>query len=137
MTTAARARNRFITISPRYSAALHLNINVLTYTTQRFPPFFTINVLSQPVTVRKFDLRINLSNIYQASNQSKDEILRIKKEYSGRYNIVLDAEYYQSIYIDFWITVDLYRRYGLAELEGKLRNLKDIPQEPVKELELL
>ena len=136
MTTAARARNRFITISRRYNAALHLNINVLTHTTQRFPPFFTINVLSQPVTIRKFDLRINLNNICQASNQSKDEILRIKEEHNRGYNIVLDAEYHQSIYIDFWIAVDLYWRYGLAELEGKLRNLKDVPQEPVKEPEL-
>ena len=125
-----------MTISRRYGAALHLNINVLTHATQRFPPFFTINVLPQPVTVRKFDLRINLNDICQASNQSKDEILRIKEEHSGGYDIVLDAEYHQSIYVDFWIAVDLCRRYGLAELEGKLRNLKGVPQEPVKEPEL-
>ena len=49
---------------------------------------------------------------------------------------MLDAEYRQSTYVDLWIAVDLCRRYGLAELEEKLRNLKGVPQEPVKEQEL-
>ena len=86
--------------------------------------------------VRKFDLRINLNHICQATNQPKDEILRIREEHSGGYDIVLDAEYHQSTYVDFWIAVDLRRRYGLAELKGELRNLKGVPQEPVKEPEL-
>lgn len=82
-----------------------------------------------------------MNHICQASNQPKDEILRIREEYSGGYNIVLDAKYHQSTYVDLWIAVDLCRRYGLAELEEKLRNLKGIPQEPelsepVKEPEL-
>lgn len=53
------------------------------------------------------------------------------------YNIILDAEYYQSTYMNLWIAIDLYRRYDLAELKGKLRNLKDIPQKSVKKSELL
>ena len=77
-----------------------------------------------------------MNHICQASNQSKDEILRIREEYSGGYDIVLDAEYHQSTYVDLWIAVDLCRRYGLAELEEKLRNLKGVPQEPGKEPEL-
>ncbi len=77
-----------------------------------------------------------MNHICQASNQPKDEILRIRKEHSGGYDIVLDAEYHQSTYVDLWIALDLCRRYGLAELEGKLRNLKGVPQEPVKEPEL-
>ncbi len=125
-----------MTISQRYGAALHLKINVLTHDTQRFPPFFTINVLPQPVTVRKFDLRINQNHICQASNQPKDEILRIRKEYSEGYDIVVDAEHHSSAYVDLWIAVDLCRRYGLTELEGKLCNLKGVPQEPVKESDL-
>ncbi len=136
MTMVVRPRNRSMTISQRYGAALHLNINILTHVTQRFPPFFTINVLLQPVTVRKFDLRINLNDICQASNQPKDKILRIRKEHSGGYDIVVDAEHHSSTYVDLWIAVDLCRRYGLAELEGKLRNLKGVPQEPVKESDL-
>ena len=38
--------------------------------------------------------------------------------------------------MDLCIAVDLCRRYGLAELEEKLRNLKGVPQEPGKEPEL-
>ena len=78
-----------------------------------------------------------MNHICQASNQPKDEILGIRKEHSGGYDIVLDAEYHQSTYVDLWIALDLCRRYGLAELEGKLRNLKDVPQEPIKKPELL
>lgn len=52
------------------------------------------------------------------------------------YNGYVDAEYHQSICVDLWIAVELCRRYGLAELEEKLRNLKGVPQEPVKKPEL-
>ena len=78
-----------------------------------------------------------MNNICQATNQSKDKILRIRKEYREDYNIVLNAEYHQNTYVDLWIAIDLYRRYGLAELKERLRKLKDIPPKPVKEPELL
>ena len=38
--------------------------------------------------------------------------------------------------MDLWIAVDLCRRYGLAGLEERLRNLKGVPPKPVKEPEL-
>lgn len=93
-------------------------------------------MLPQPVTVQKLDLRLNVNHTCQATNQLKDKILRIREEYRGGNNIVLDAEYHQSICVDLWIAVELCRRYGLAELEEKLRNLKGVPQEPVKKPEL-
>ena len=77
-----------------------------------------------------------MNHICQASNQPKDENIRIREEYSGGYNIVLDAEYHQSTYVDLWIAVDLCRRYGVAELEERVRNLKGVPPKPVKEPEL-
>ena len=76
-----------------------------------------------------------MNHICQASNQPKGEILRIREAHSRGYDIVIDAEYHQSTYVDLWIAVDLCRRYGLAELEGELRNLKGVPHEPVKEPE--
>ena len=85
--------------------------------------------------VRKFDLRINANHICQAANQPKDELPRIMKEHRGRSDIVLDAEFQRNIYVDFWIAVNLCRRYGLAELEDRLRDLEGVPQEPVEELE--
>lgn len=35
--------------------------------------------------------------------------------------------------MDFWVGVELCRRYGLIELEKELRTWKNVPQEPVKE----
>ena len=55
-------------------------------------PFVMVNVLPQLVTVRKFDFKINLDHIRQASDQPKDKILEIREEYSGGYDIVLDAK---------------------------------------------
>lgn len=72
-----------MTISRRFGAALHLNINVLTHASWRFPTFFTIDVLPQPVTVQKLDLRLNVNHTCQATNQLKDKILRIREEYRG------------------------------------------------------
>ena len=38
--------------------------------------------------------------------------------------------------MNLWIAIDLCRRYGLAELKGKSRNLKGVPQGPVKKPKL-
>ena len=60
---------------------------------------------------------------------------KIKREFQGRCETVCDFNY-KGTYVDFWVGVELCRRYGLIELEKELRTWKNVPQEPVTEPEL-
>jgi len=90
-------------------------------------------VLPQPVTVRGSDFRIRVSDILKASRQSHRRVSDIRREFSGSFDKVFDYRY-KGIYVDFWVGVELCRRYGLIQLEKELRTWKGVPQEPVKEL---
>ena len=79
---------------------------------------------AQPVLVRKSDFRIRVSDILQASGQPHTEIFEIRREFR-----------YKGLYVDFWVGVELCRRYGLRELERDLRSWKPA-KEPAKEPEL-
>ena len=80
--------------------------------------------LTQPILVRKSDFRIRVSDILQASGQPQTEIFEIRPEFR-----------YKGLHANFWIGVELCRRYGLSDLEKGLRSWKPV-QEPVKEPEL-
>ena len=71
--------------------------------------------------MRKSDFRIRVSDILQASGQPQTEIFEIRREFR-----------YKGSYVDFWIGLELCRRYGLSDLEKGLRSWKPV-QEPVKE----
>ena len=71
--------------------------------------------------MRKSDFRIRVSDILQASGQPHTEIFEIRREFR-----------YKGLYVDFWIGVELCRRYGLRELERDLRSWKP-EKEPAKE----
>ena len=71
--------------------------------------------------MRKSDFRIRVSDILQASGQPQTEIFEIRREFR-----------YKGSYVDFWIGLELCRRYGLSDLEKELRSWKPV-QEPVKE----
>ncbi len=91
-------------------------------------------MLPQPVTVRRSDFRIRVSDILQASRQPHTRVSDIRREFSGSFDKVLD--FYKGTYVDFWVGVELCQRYGLIQLEKELRTWKGVPQEPVKEPEL-
>ena len=74
--------------------------------------------------MRKSDFRIRVSDILQASGQPQTEIFEIRREFR-----------YKGSYVDFWIGLELCRRYGLSDLEKGLRSWKPV-QEPAKEPEL-
>jgi hypothetical protein len=57
-------------------------------------------------------------------------MLRIREQYSKGFDIVLDAKYHPGTYVDLWIGVELCRKYGLAELEERLRILQEPATEP-------
>ena len=92
-------------------------------------------MLPQPVTVRRSDFRIRVHDICRASSQPKTKLFKIKREFKLSFDTVFDFNY-RDIYVNFWVGVELYRRYGLTELEEELRTWKGVPQEPVKEPEL-
>lgn len=78
--------------------------------------------------MRKSDFRIRVSDILQASGQPQTEIFEIRREFR-----------YKGSYVDFWIGLELCRRYGLSDLEKGLRSWKPVQepvQEPAKEPEL-
>ncbi len=57
-------------------------------------------------------------------------MLRIREQYSKGFDIVLDAKYHPGTYVNLWIGVELCRKYGLAELEKRLRILQEPATEP-------
>ena len=85
--------------------------------------------------MRRSDFRIRASDICRASSKPKTEISKIKREFRRSFDTVFDFNY-TGTYVDFWVGVELCRRYGLTELEKELRTWKDAPQEPVQEPEL-
>ncbi|KAI9703370.1 MAG: hypothetical protein M1836_007938 [Candelina mexicana] len=96
--------------------------------------FFVINVLPHPVTVRKLDLRIRVSDICRASGLPQTELPKIKREFRESY-IKVGHLNYRGTYVDFWVGVVLCRRYGLTELERELCIWKNALLEPVKKPE--
>ncbi|KAL8650293.1 MAG: hypothetical protein Q9210_003912 [Variospora velana] len=95
-------------------------------------PYFVLNVLPQPLVVRKSDFRIRVIGICHAAGLSKDCIPRFQREFAGSFDRVTGSRY-PGIYVDFWVGFRLCRRYDLKELEKELSKLKSIH----KELELL
>lgn len=53
-------------------------------------------------------------------------MLRIREQYNKGFDIVLDAKYHPSTYVDLWIEVELCRKYDLAKLEKRLRILQEL-----------
>ena len=92
-------------------------------------------MLPQPVTVRRSDFRIRVSDILQASRQPHTRVSNIRREFRKSFDITYDFNY-RGTYVDFWVAVELCRRFGLTKLEEELRSWKGVPQEPVKEPEL-
>ncbi len=85
--------------------------------------------------MRRSDCKIRVRDICPVSSHLRTEVSKIKREFQGRCETVFDFNY-RGTYVDFWVGVELCRRYGLIELEKQLRTWKDAPQEPVKEAEL-
>ena len=89
-----------------------------------------LHTLPQPVTVRRSDLRIRANDICRASGQPNSEVKNIRREFQGSSDVVLGDYNHRGTYVDFWVGVELCRRYGLSKLEEELRTWKDVPQEP-------
>ena len=102
------------------------------YFAQQHSAFFTTNVLPQPVTVRRSDFRIRVSGILQASRQPHSRVSNIRREFRNSFDITYNFSY-RGTYVDFWVGVELCRRFGLTKLEEELRSWKGVPQEPVEE----
>ncbi|KAI9764520.1 MAG: hypothetical protein M1835_007554 [Candelina submexicana] len=108
----------------------YINNDPMTISSQ----FFVINVLPHPVTVRKSDLRIKVSDIFRASGLPQNELPKIKREFRESY-IKVGHLNYRGTYVDFWVGVVLCRRYGLTKLEKELCTWKNALLEPVKKPE--
>ena len=83
--------------------------------------------------MRTSDFGIRVGDILQASGQPHTETFKIRREFR-----------YKGLYVDFWVGVELCRRYGLRELERDLRNWKPVKEpakkpakKPAKEPELI
>ena len=79
--------------------------------------------------MRRSDFGIRASNIFRVSGRLYTEVDKIKREFKGSFDLVYSS-IYRGIYVDFWVGVELCRRYGLTELEKELYTWKGIPQEP-------
>ncbi|KAL9124034.1 MAG: hypothetical protein Q9217_006594 [Psora testacea] len=97
----------------------------------RQPRFFTIDVLPQPVTVRRSDFKIRANDICRASDRlPMVEIPKIKRALAGNVEIVKDSKY-SGTYVNFWDGVGLCQRYSLTPLETELLTWRSVvPQEP-------
>lgn len=90
-----------------------------------------MDVLPHPVTVRRSDFKIRAIDICRASGQPRTVVPKIEREFKGSSEKVYDFKH-RGTYVDFWVGVELCRRYGLAELEKELRTWKGVPQEAAK-----
>ena len=88
-------------------------------------------MLPHHVTVRRSDFRIRVFDIFRASNQPRKELAKIKQEFSRSY-VTVDNFNYRGTYVDFWVGVELCRRYGLTELEKELRSWRVVLPEPAQ-----
>ncbi|KAL8788360.1 MAG: hypothetical protein Q9213_001757 [Squamulea squamosa] len=95
--------------------------------TKRPSPFFVINIASQPLTVRRSDLRIRAIDICRVTNTPNNELTKIKRDFPENIDVCHDFNH-RGIYIDSWIGVELLHRYGLLEAEKDLCKLVDVPQ---------
>lgn len=92
-------------------------------------------MLSHLVAVRRSDLRIRAIDIFRASSRPPNKVYNIKQEFKRKFDRDYDPPY-KGTYVDFWVGVELCRRYGLIELRKELRSREGIPQEPVKASDL-
>ncbi|KAL8724900.1 MAG: hypothetical protein Q9166_007683 [cf. Caloplaca sp. 2 TL-2023] len=100
-------------------------------TMEQTGPFINVNVASQAFTVRKSDFRIRILDIFRASDKPREELPKIQREFPGRFDLDYSFKH-RGIYIDFWVGVELSRRYGLIELEKELHTW-NAPQKVVGE----
>ncbi|KAL8907055.1 MAG: hypothetical protein Q9207_001635 [Kuettlingeria erythrocarpa] len=91
-------------------------------------PYFVLNVLPEPLVVRRSDFRIRLVGICYAAGLPKSNVALFQREFEGSSDRVIGSRY-PGIYVDFWVGVRLCKRYGLKEWENELRQLKSFYKE--------
>ncbi|KAL8856088.1 MAG: hypothetical protein Q9178_007283 [Gyalolechia marmorata] len=113
-------------VSPlRKASALATEI-IETKSMKQLPPFIQIKVASRLFSVRRSDFRIRINDIWRASDKPRGKIEEIRREFPESSDIDYNFKF-RGIYIDFWVGVELCRRYGLTELENALRLCEDVP----------
>ncbi|KAL8652820.1 MAG: hypothetical protein Q9210_002457 [Variospora velana] len=106
-------------------------------TEPKLPDFIQITELSNPVMVRQLDLRVNASHIFKLTGHSRTTVANFRKALSPEaYEILRGGAEHQGTYVDFDVAIELCRKHGLAELEGRLYSLKHIWEKPVLEAKL-
>lgn len=86
--------------------------------------FFRLYVGSQPVSVRKKDLRVNASHIIRACDLSLRITAAIRAEFAFDMEKRGCHPPHQGTYVDYEVGLELCRRYRLFELEEQLLGLK-------------
>ncbi|KAL8907056.1 MAG: hypothetical protein Q9207_001636 [Kuettlingeria erythrocarpa] len=91
--------------------------------------------------VRMSDLKVNATNIVTLSGRRTDALRHLKKGWApGAYEVVMrgpkcPVQKHQGTYVNLEIGIGLCRRYGLPELEKRLKELKRTPEGTVLEAE--
>ena len=85
--------------------------------------------------MRRLDFRIRVNDICQTCQKPRYELSKVRREFKENLEIEYDS-YHKGTYVDYWVGVELCRRYGLTDLEMGLRTSKHIPQELVRKPEI-
>lgn len=89
-------------------------------------PFIAIPAHPEPVMVRTLDFKVNATHILKVAGQERQmqqQLQRIRRYHHGALDSVIGGSKYKGTYVSFDIAMGLCRRYGLVELESRIRRV--------------
>ena len=87
-------------------------------------PFIVVPAHPEPVMVRTLDFKVNATHILKVAGQERQmqqQLQRIRRYHHGALDSVIGGSKYKGTYVGFDIAMGLCRRYGLVELESRIR----------------
>ena len=89
-------------------------------------PFIAVPADPEPVMVRTLDFKVNATQILKVAGQERQlqqQLQRIRRRYHGALGSVNGGSKYKGTYVGFDVAMDLCRKYGLVELESRIRHV--------------
>ena len=89
-------------------------------------PFIAVPAQPDPVMVRTLDFKVNATHILKAAGQERQmqqQLQKIRRRYHGALGSVNGGSKYKGTYVGFDVAMGLCRKYGLVELESRIRRV--------------
>jgi len=89
-------------------------------------PFIAVPAHPEPVMVRTLDFKVNVTHILKVAGQERQmqqQFQRIRRYHRGALDSVIGGSKYKGTYVGFDVAMGLCRKYGLVELESRIRRV--------------